>query len=513
METEATIKIWVDGERYVRTAEGNGPVNALDKALRERDRRALPAPPRHPARELQGAHPGRAQGHRRGHARAARRRPTARTPGARSACPRTSSRRAGRRSWTRSRRACCPRRNRRAPRAARRRVQRADPARAAAGRRARGGAGARDAALRALVAGPAPPRVRGAPSPRGWAPTHVSAVSSGTAGLHLAIRAAGVEPGDEVVTTPVQLRGVGQLPALRERPARCSATSTRARSTSIPDAAAAAVAERTTGLLPVHIFGYPADMPALERLAAERALWIVEDACEALGAAHADGAHGGRARQPGRLRLLPEQADHHGGGRRGGLAVGRRPRSASTPSATRAARRTWAGSTTTGSASTTASTTSPARSGSRSSSASTRCSRRAPAWPLSTARRWPEWRASTLPCPDAGGDRRSWFVYVVQLPPGVDRDAAVMAMRERGVDTKPYLPAIHLLSFYRERFGHREGEFPVCEDVAAPLARAAVLPAAHRRRGGAGGRGAQSRHRPTDLTSATNPGSRRAGAR
>jgi perosamine synthetase len=43
----------------------------------------------------------------------------------------------------------------------------------------------------------------------------------------------------------------------------------------------------------------------------------------------------------------------------------------------------------------------------------------------------------------------------------------VVAMRERGVDTKPYLPAIHLFSFYRERFGHREGEFPVCEDVAA----------------------------------------------
>jgi perosamine synthetase len=58
-------------------------------------------------------------------------------------------------------------------------------------------------------------------------------------------------------------------------------------------------------------------------------------------------------------------------------------------------------------------------------------------------------------------------VYVVQLPRGVDRDAAVVAMRERGIDTKPYLPAIHLMSFYRERFGHREGEFPVCEDVAS----------------------------------------------
>ena len=39
--------------------------------------------------------------------------------------------------------------------------------------------------------------------------------------------------------------------------------------------------------------------------------------------------------------------------------------------------------------------------------------------------------------------------------------------RRSGIQSKPYLPAIHLMSFYRERFGHREGEFPVCEDVAA----------------------------------------------
>jgi perosamine synthetase len=72
-----------------------------------------------------------------------------------------------------------------------------------------------------------------------------------------------------------------------------------------------------------------------------------------------------------------------------------------------------------------------------------------------------------LPCEDTGAERRSWFVYVVQLPAGVDRSAAMEGLRERGVDSKPYFPAIHLLSFYRERFGHREGEFPVCEDVAA----------------------------------------------
>jgi perosamine synthetase len=72
-----------------------------------------------------------------------------------------------------------------------------------------------------------------------------------------------------------------------------------------------------------------------------------------------------------------------------------------------------------------------------------------------------------LPCPDSGGDRRGWFVFVVQLPRGRDRDGVIVALRERGVQSKPYLPAIHLMSFYRETFGHREGEFPVCEDVAA----------------------------------------------
>jgi len=55
---------------------------------------------------------------------------------------------------------------------------------------------------------------------------------------------------------------------------------------------------------------------------------------------------------------------------------------------------------------------------------------------------------------------------VVQLPRGSERDAAIRGLRERGVDSKPYLPAIHLMSLYRERFGHREGQFPVCEGVA-----------------------------------------------
>ena len=58
-------------------------------------------------------------------------------------------------------------------------------------------------------------------------------------------------------------------------------------------------------------------------------------------------------------------------------------------------------------------------------------------------------------------------MYVVQLPRSVDRDETVRALGVLGIPSKPYFPAIHLMTFYRERFGHREGEFPVCEDVAA----------------------------------------------
>jgi len=72
-----------------------------------------------------------------------------------------------------------------------------------------------------------------------------------------------------------------------------------------------------------------------------------------------------------------------------------------------------------------------------------------------------------LPCEDAGAERRSWFVFVVQLPVGVDRDAVIGRLGEAGVASKAYLPCIHLQPFYRERFGFAAGDFPVAEGVAA----------------------------------------------
>ena len=292
----------------------------------------------------------------------------------------------------------------------------------------------------------------------------VSAVSSGTAGLHLAIRAAGVEAGDEVVTTPFSfVASANCLLYENARPVFCDIDP---RTLNIdPAAAAAAVGERTTGLLPVHIFGYPADLPALERLAAERGLWIVEDACEALGARHADGVTVGARGHLSVFGFYPNKQITTG---EGGAVVcpdaGAKQRIDSERNQGRAPDMGWLDHDRLG--------------------FNYRLDDLSCALGIAQLERLDELLAGrarvaasysealadvedlALPCADAGGDRRSWFVFAVQLPRGVDRDAAVTAMRERGVDTKPYLPAIHLMSFYRERFGHREGEFPVCEDVA-----------------------------------------------
>src|ERR1044072_7348785 len=109
------------------------------------------------------------------------------------------------------------------------------------------------------------------------------AVSSGTAGLHLGVRALGWGAGDEVLTSPFSF--VASANCLLYEGARPVfwhvAPVTLAPA---PAAAAAAVGERTAGILPVHIFGYPAAMGELESLASGPGLPILQAACESIGA-------------------------------------------------------------------------------------------------------------------------------------------------------------------------------------------------------------------------------------
>ena len=464
VQTEATIKIWVDGERYVRTAEGNGPVNALDRALRD---------------ALVETHP---------HLRDIRLtnfkvRILDETKGTEAVTRVLLDASDGVDTWgaigvsenviesswealvDSLEAGMLPRHAGHAPSGRDGVSDEFIPL-------ARPAIGAREEELvlevlrsRQLSLGPrldgssrkrSPPGSASSTSP----PCRAAPPGFTSRSARSAWRRATRSSPRRSASSPRRTRS-----STRAR-GRCSATSTARTLNLDPEAAAAAVTERTAGILPVHIFGYPADMPAFERIAGEHGLWLVEDACEALGAEHARRRARGRARAPGRLRLLSEQAGGDGGGRRRRLP-GRRdegahrqraqpgPRAGHGMARPRPAR-----------ASTTASRTSRARSGSPSSSGSTTCSRRGRGWrpPIASASRGIE--GLELPCPDSDGDRRSWFVYVVQLPTEVDRDEHDRADAGAGVDSKPYLPAIHLMSFYRERFGHREGEFPVCEEVS-----------------------------------------------
>ena len=63
--------------------------------------------------------------------------------------------------------------------------------------------------------------------------------------------------------------------------------------------------------------------------------------------------------------------------------------------------------------------------------------------------------------------RMSWFVYVVRLAQGIDRDGVMVKLAERGIPTRPYFKPIHMQPFYRKRFGYCKGDFPVTERVAS----------------------------------------------
>jgi perosamine synthetase len=294
---------------------------------------------------------------------------------------------------------------------------------------------------------------------------HASAVSSGTAGLHLALRAVGVKDGDEVITSPFSFVASANA-MLYERARPVFADIDPVTLNLDPAAVEAAITPRTKALLPVHIFGYPADMDAFERIARRHGLAIVEDACEALGAVHGDGTPVGGRGNPAVFGFYANKQLTTG---EGGMVVmadeATKARIDSERNQGRAPDMGWLDHD---------------RLGFNYRLSDIACAigiaqlEHLEEMLAARARVAARYRHSLspiegleLPCEDRGAERRGWFVFVVQLPHGIDRDATVRRLAEAGVQSKPYLPAIHLMSFYQERFHHRRGEFPVCEDVAA----------------------------------------------
>ena len=289
-----------------------------------------------------------------------------------------------------------------------------------------------------------------------------SAVSSGTAGLHLALRAAGVSDGDEVITSPFSFVASANV-IVYERARPVFADIDPVTFNLDPDAAAAAVTDRTTALLPVDIFGYPADLGAFERFG----LPIVEDACEALGAVDADGVRSAVAAiRPVFGFYANKQITTGEGGMVTTADAAVKERIDSERNQGRAPDMDWLDHDRLG--------------------FNYRLGEIACALGLAQLERLDDLLAARARVAGAyrealGGHRRSAGAVPrrpaapaaagsstsIQLPRDADRDSVVRALHARAIPSKPYFPAVHLMSYYRERFGHCEGEFPVCEDVAA----------------------------------------------
>ena len=292
----------------------------------------------------------------------------------------------------------------------------------------------------------------------------VAAVSSGTAGLHLCMRLAGVGPGDEVVTTPFSFVASANC-ALYEGATPVFADIDPRTLNLDPAAVEAAITPRTKAILPVHIFGYPAELAELEAIAGRHGLAVFEDACEALGAEYRDRPVGSSGR-PAVFAFYPNKQMTTGEG--GAVAVATQEEWALLKSLSNQGR------------SDSGEWLTHARLG-----YNYRLDDLSAALGLAQLERLDEILAARAevaaryggllaavdgveaPLADDGEHRRSWFVYVVRLAAGIVRNGVMARLAERGVASKPYLPSIHLQPFYRERFGYREGMLPVSEDASA----------------------------------------------
>ncbi|HET8956786.1 MAG TPA: DegT/DnrJ/EryC1/StrS family aminotransferase [Solirubrobacterales bacterium] len=288
--------------------------------------------------------------------------------------------------------------------------------------------------------------------------------SSGTTALHLGVRMLGWGEGDEVVSSPFSF--VASANCLLYEGAKPVFADVEEETLDLdPQAAADAVGERTVGLLPVHIFGYPAAMPQLESLAAKHGLGILEDACEALGAVDSEGRKVGAR---GNLATFAFYANKQMTTGEGGMIVPRDPDEAarlrSERNQGRAVDMGWLDHDRLG-FNYRLSDLAAALGVAQVEKLDSLLERRA-----GVARMYSERLAGIeglrTPMPSRGAELRSWFVYTVRLPQGTDRDEVVRKLAERGVASKAYLPCIHLFPHLRE-LGYREGQFPVAEAAAA----------------------------------------------
>jgi perosamine synthetase len=294
---------------------------------------------------------------------------------------------------------------------------------------------------------------------------YAAGLSSATAGLHLLVHMAGIGTGDEVITSPLSFASSANC-FLFEGATPVFADVDRRTWNLDPDAVEAAITERTKAVVAVDMFGYPCELEPLMELCERRGLTLIEDSAEALGAEYKGapiGSHGPPCvfgfypnkqiatgeggivtthseEQWQLLRSLRNQGrSYDEGGWFNHVRLGFNYRWTDLQAAVGIAQLEKLD--------------------------------RMLALRSEAASRYAELLSGVdgvgLAPADDADHRRSWFVYVVELAPEIDRARVMVELRERGVDVAEYVPCIHLLTYMRERYGFAEGLCPVAEDIAS----------------------------------------------
>lgn len=305
---------------------------------------------------------------------------------------------------------------------------------------------------------------------------HAIAVNSGTAGLHLCVRAAGIGPGDLVITTPFSF--VASTNALLFENAIPVFVDVDPKTGNLDVEQAADAAkhierylprkskienQKLKALLPVDVFGQPAPMDKINAIAQEHGLKVIEDSCEALGATY-KGRQAGTFGDYGIFAFYPNKQMTTG---EGGIIITDDDQAAAFMRALRNQGRapgdTWLSHTYLG--------------------YNYRLDEMSCALGITQLRRLDEmltkreqvaaWYAERLaeisgieiPFIAPETTRMSWFVYVIRIDGKIDRGAFANRLEARGVPVRPYFLPIHLQPYMVERFGYRAGDFPVTEDL------------------------------------------------
>jgi perosamine synthetase len=294
---------------------------------------------------------------------------------------------------------------------------------------------------------------------------HGLGVNSGTSGLHLCMDAIGVGPGDEVITSPFSFVASancimygGGTPVFADIDPDTLALD--------PAKVEAAVTGRTKAIIPVDVFGQPCPIEDIHAIAQQHTLCIVQDSCEAIGAErHGEMVGSPKYTDAAVFAFYPNKQITTG---EGGMIVTDDDDMARVINSLRNQGRDDAGT-----------WMNHVRLG-----YNYRLDEMSAALGLSqfsrlnaildgrdrVARMYTERLADVpgvkVPFIDSATTRMSWFVYVIQLEEGIDRNIVMDRLMADGVPSRPYFVPIHLQPLYRERFGFSEGDFPLTETAA-----------------------------------------------